>query len=48
MITLYSYPTLFGLEDNNPYGLKVFAFLSMNGLSFEHHHVHLTPPRTAY
>jgi len=39
MITLYSYPQLFGLEDNNPYGLKVFAFLTMNGLSFEHRHV---------
>lgn len=39
MITLYSYPELFGLEDNNPYGLKIFAFLTMNRLTFEHRHV---------
>jgi hypothetical protein len=25
MITLYSYPTLFGAADDNGYGLKVFA-----------------------
>jgi hypothetical protein len=25
MITLLSYPESYGLEDNNPYGLKVFA-----------------------
>ena len=28
MLTLYSYPELFGVADNNGYGLKVFAFLS--------------------
>ncbi|SAK65393.1 glutathione S-transferase family protein [Caballeronia ptereochthonis] len=39
MITLYSYPQLFGLEDNNPFGLKVFAFLKLAGLPFEHKHV---------
>ncbi|SAL59530.1 hypothetical protein AWB74_02900 [Caballeronia arvi] len=39
MITLYSYPQLFGLEDNNPFGLKVFAFLKLTGLPFEHRHV---------
>ncbi|MDR5837528.1 glutathione S-transferase C-terminal domain-containing protein [Caballeronia sp. LZ034LL] len=39
MITLYSYPGLFGLEDNNPFGLKVFAFLKLSGLPFEHRHV---------
>jgi glutathione S-transferase len=39
MITLYSYPELYGLEDNNPYGLKVFAFLRLCGLPFEHRHV---------
>ena len=27
MLTLYSYPALFGVSDNNGYGLKVFAFL---------------------
>jgi glutathione S-transferase len=39
MITLFSYPELFGLEDNNPYGLKVFAFLKLCGLPFDHRHV---------
>ncbi len=39
MITLYSYPGLFRLEDNNPYGLKVFAFLRISGLAFEQRHV---------
>jgi glutathione S-transferase len=29
MITLYSYPSLFGVADNNGYGLKVFAFLRL-------------------
>lgn len=39
MLTLYSYPGLFGLEDNNAYGLKVFAFLRLAGLAFEHLHI---------
>ena len=39
MITLYSYPTLFGLADNNGYGLKVFAFLRLVGLPFMHEHI---------
>ena len=39
MITLFSYPELFGLEDNNPYGLKVFAFLTLCGLPFDHRHI---------
>jgi glutathione S-transferase len=39
MITLYAYPELFGLEDNNPFGLKVFAFLRLSGLTFAHEHV---------
>jgi glutathione S-transferase len=39
MITLYSYPTLYGLEDNNPYGLKVFAFLKLCDLPFDHRHI---------
>jgi hypothetical protein len=26
MLTLYSYPDLFGCADNNPLGLKVYAF----------------------
>ncbi|HEY1858590.1 glutathione S-transferase C-terminal domain-containing protein [Acidocella sp.] len=36
---LFSYPTLFGLADNNPYGLKIFAFLKLCGLPFEHRHI---------
>ena len=39
MIVLYSYPTLFGVADNNGYGLKVFAFLRLVGLPFRHEHV---------
>jgi glutathione S-transferase len=39
MITLYSYPTLFGVADNNGYGLKVFAFLRLAGLPFTHEHI---------
>jgi glutathione S-transferase len=39
MITLFSYPELYGLADNNPYGLKVFAFLKLCKLSFQHEHV---------
>jgi glutathione S-transferase len=39
MITLYSYPELFGVADNNPYGLKVYAFLKLCGLPFRHEHI---------
>ena len=39
MLTLYSYPTLFGVADNNGYGLKVFAFLKLTGVSFRHEHI---------
>jgi glutathione S-transferase len=39
MIKLYSYPTLFGVADNNGYGLKVFAFLRLAGLPFTHKHI---------
>ena len=39
MLTLYSYPTLFGVADNNGYGLKVYAFLRLVGLPFQHEHV---------
>jgi glutathione S-transferase len=38
MITLYSYPELFGVAHNG-YGLKVFAFLRLNGMPFKHEHV---------
>jgi glutathione S-transferase len=39
VITLYSFPTLFGVADNNGYGLKVFAFLRLAGLPFAHEHI---------
>jgi glutathione S-transferase len=39
MLTLYSYPELFGVADNNGYGLKVFAFLRLTGVPFTHEHV---------
>src|SRR5580700_10270315 len=39
VITLYSYPTLFGVADNNGYGLKVFAFLHLAGVPFRHEHI---------
>jgi len=39
MIVLYSYPELFGVADNNGYGLKVFAFMRLAGLPFTHEHI---------
>jgi glutathione S-transferase len=39
MLTLYSYPTLFGVADNNGYGLKVYAFLKLAGEPFAHEHI---------
>jgi glutathione S-transferase len=39
MLSLYSYPELFGLADNNPFGLKVFAFMKLAGLRFRHEHI---------
>src|SRR3954469_22239997 len=39
MLTLYSYPNLFGVADNNPFGLKVYAFLKLCGLAFRHEHI---------
>jgi glutathione S-transferase len=39
MMTLYSYPDLFGCADNNPFGLKVYAFLKLCGLAFRHEHI---------
>src|ERR1044071_8343060 len=39
MLTLYSYPTLFGVADNNGYGLKVFAFLKLAGVPFVPEHI---------
>jgi glutathione S-transferase len=39
MLTLYSYPELFGVADNNPYGLKICAFLKLTGVPFRHEHI---------
>jgi glutathione S-transferase len=39
MITLYSYPMLFGVADNNGYGLKIFAFMRLADLRFVHEHI---------
>lgn len=39
MLTLYSYPDLFGVADNNPFGLKTYAFLKLSGLPFQHQHI---------
>lgn len=39
MITLYSYPELFGVADNNGYGLKVYAFMRLAGVPFTHEHL---------
>lgn len=39
MITLFSYPDLYGVADNNPYGLKIFAFLKLCKLAFRHEHI---------
>lgn len=38
MLTLYSYPALFGVADNNGYGLKLFAFLKLTGVPFAQRH----------
>ena len=39
MLTFYSYPELFGVADNNPYGLKTFAFLKLTKVPFRHEHI---------
>ncbi len=39
MLTLYSYPSLFGVADNNGYGLKVFAFLRLAAMAFRHENI---------
>jgi hypothetical protein len=46
MLTLYSYPRLFGVADNNGYGLKVYAFLRLTGVPFlsRAHRRHLACP----
>ncbi|WP_454782126.1 glutathione S-transferase family protein [Legionella sp. WA2022007384] len=39
MIILYSYPELFGLPDNNPFGLKVDTFLRLTQIDYQHEHI---------
>jgi glutathione S-transferase len=39
MIILYSYPELFGLPDNNPFGLKVDTFLRLTKIDYTHEHI---------
>ena len=39
MLTLYSWPELCGVADNNGYGLKVYAFLRLTGVPFAHEHI---------
>src|SRR5262249_27072369 len=38
MLILYPFPSLFGVADNNGYGLKVYAFLKLAGVPFIHEH----------
>lgn len=38
-LTLFSYPQLYGLSDNNPYGLKVATFLKLCKVEFRHEHI---------
>jgi glutathione S-transferase len=38
-LTLFSYPGLYGLSDNNPYGLKVATFLKLCKVDFRHEHI---------
>ena len=39
MLTLFSWPEMFGLADNNPYGLKVHAFLELCRVPFRQEHL---------
>ena len=39
MLTLFSYPQLCGVADNNGYGLKVYAFLKLCNVAFRHEHI---------
>jgi len=39
MLTLYSWPALCGVADNNGYGLKVYAFLKLTEVPFAHEHI---------
>jgi glutathione S-transferase len=39
MLALHSYPDLFGVADNSPFGLKVYAFMRLCGMEFTHRHI---------
>jgi len=39
MLILFSYPKMWGLHDNNPYGLKVHAFLRLVELEYQTQHI---------
>ncbi|HHF7348425.1 TPA: glutathione S-transferase family protein [Legionella feeleii] len=39
MLILYSYPELFGLPDNNPFGLKVDTFLRLAKINYQLEHI---------
>jgi glutathione S-transferase len=39
MLTLFSYPGLCGVADNNGYGLKVYAFLKLCHVPFRHQQI---------
>ena len=39
MLTLYSYPGLFDVADNNAYGLKVYAVWRLARVPFHHEHI---------
>jgi len=39
MLTLFSNPELYSVADNNPCGLKIYAFLKLAGLEFRHEHI---------
>lgn len=39
MPILYAYPALCGVADNNPFGLKVYAFMRLCHMPFEHRHI---------
>ena len=35
LLALYCYPKLFGLPDNNPFGLKVDTYMRLNKIPFQ-------------
>lgn len=39
MLQLFAYPELFGIPDNNPFGLKVDTFLRLNKVPYQLNHI---------